>query len=321
MNGITSRYYAQDTQQNATESVYQLAAKAVVDCIEDADSDLGVTYFSGGSTYAPLAGPGLCSIVHGELSSLQAFKNPLEVSSHSGICTASAAALIGAIRAIKIGDHSCAIAMGAEHASDVLKSTRICPIDDRNDHADVRDSQWFMSVFLRFMLSDGAGAFLIQDKPNAHGLSLEVDWTYSLSMAHERPLCMKLDNRTGTLSQDVRILNRHLFPAIENFVHCALGHHNEQLDSYRYVLPHISSFFFQKKMERLLKQLSQSDSSQVSCWTNLQTKGNTGAASIYVMLDEFIKTNTLQNGERLLLFIPESGQFNFALISLTAILR
>ena len=52
-------------------------------------------------------------------------------------------------------------------------------------------------------------------------------------------------------------------------------------------------------------------------WTNLEYAGNTGAASIFIMLDEYAKNNNLKNGDKILLFIPESGQFNFVYISLT----
>ena len=42
-------------------------------------------------------------------------------------------------------------------------------------------------------------------------------------------------------------------------------------------------------------------------------------ASIFVMLDEFRRTTTLRLGQRILLFVPESGQFNFVLIRLTVV--
>jgi 3-oxoacyl-[acyl-carrier-protein] synthase-3 len=38
-----------------------------------------------------------------------------------------------------------------------------------------------------------------------------------------------------------------------------------------------------------------------------------------VMLNHFLQQNELASGDRLLLFIPESGQFNFVLVSLTAV--
>jgi 3-oxoacyl-[acyl-carrier-protein] synthase III len=58
---------------------------------------------------------------------------------------------------------------------------------------------------------------------------------------------------------------------------------------------------------------------KVPYWTNLRTAGNTGAASIYIMLDEYLKTKPVKSGDRLLLFVPESGQFNYVLVSLTVI--
>jgi 3-oxoacyl-[acyl-carrier-protein] synthase-3 len=40
------------------------------------------------------------------------------------------------------------------------------------------------------MLSDGAAAFLLSDKPNADGLSLRVDWIEGVSYANEMETCM-----------------------------------------------------------------------------------------------------------------------------------
>ena len=58
---------------------------------------------------------------------------------------------------------------------------------------------------------------------------------------------------------------------------------------------------------------------EVPYWTNLRTAGNTGAASIFIMLDEYLKDHPVTSGDRLLLFVPESGQFNYVLISLTVV--
>jgi 3-oxoacyl-[acyl-carrier-protein] synthase III len=175
-------------------------------------------------------------------------------------------------------------------------------------------------VFLRFMLSDGAGAFCLQASPSQNRLSLRVDWTHSLSFAHDAPLCMKLDNASRLLSQDVRILSRYLFKYAGEFVGHAMLAHGERLDHYRVILPHMSSFFFRRKLERMIGERCADPSNAVPYWTNLETAGNTGAASIFVMLDHYLKQHSLNHGDRLLLFIPESGQFNFVLVSLTAVL-
>lgn len=321
MNGITRRHYAQDKRQLPTMDVYELAAAAVRDCLNGDSAVSPVTFLSAGTTYAPLSGPGIGSILHDRLRHSGHLNHPVEVSSQSGICTSAAAAMVAAVRAVSAGHHLAAVCTGAEHASEVLKAAAIHPIDDRAMHTDLRKSQWFMSVFLRFMLSDGAGAILLQESPNRIGLSLQVDWTHSLSFANEAPLCMKLDNSNRLLSQDVAILSRHLFPLARKFVEAAFQTHTETLDGYSLVLPHLSSFFFRRKFERMLQELSSDALKPVSYWTNLATTGNTGAASIYVMLDHYLKQNTIRNGERLLLFIPESGQFNFVLVSLTAVVR
>jgi 3-oxoacyl-[acyl-carrier-protein] synthase-3 len=46
-------------------------------------------------------------------------------------------------------------------------------------------------------------------------------------------------------------------------------------------------------------------------WSNLAWRGNTGAASIFVMLSEFLRTESarLKPGDTVLCFIPESGRF------------
>lgn len=319
MNGILSRHYAIDECGQSTADVYELARRAIEACVPRTVDGPPITYLAAGTTYAPLSGPGLSSIVHARIADHPRVAGPIEVSSHAGICTSAAAALTSACRAVASGEHAAALAVGVEQASAVLRADRMRPVDDRAAHSDLRHSQWFMSVFLRFMLSDGAGAWLIEQQPAKEGRSWRVDWIESRSMAHACPLCMQLDNATGLLSQDVRILQRYLFPAAEEFARAALARRGESIDSYRCVLPHLSSFFFRRKFERLLAQLSSRPEPSVAYWTNLAIAGNTGAASIYLMLHEFLQTQAVERGDRLLLFVPESGQFNFVLISLTAV--
>lgn len=319
MNGIVQRHYAQDRRQCATHDVYALATNAAQSCLAAGSPLAPITYLAAGTTYAPLAAPGIASILHDRFKAAGIIEHPLEISSHAGICTSSAAALVAAVRSIKSGEHKAALSVGTEHASEVLKSSVIRPIDDRAAYADVRKSQWFMAVFLRYMLSDGAGAWLLENQPRREGLSLRVDWTHSMSFAHEAPLCMKLDNATRLVSQDVTILSRYFYNLAGKFVSTALDLHREQLQAYRMVLPHLSSFFFQRKMEKMMQSLAQGVEHPIPYWTNLATAGNTGAASIYVMLHDYLRQHPPAHGDRLLLFIPESGQFNFVLISLTAV--
>jgi 3-oxoacyl-[acyl-carrier-protein] synthase-3 len=47
-------------------------------------------------------------------------------------------------------------------------------------------------------------------------------------------------------------------------------------------------------------------------YSNLVERGNTGAASIFIMLDEFLRTHQLREGQQVLCFVPESGRFTVA---------
>jgi 3-oxoacyl-[acyl-carrier-protein] synthase-3 len=319
MNGIQRRYYAQDQQQQPTHDVYELGASAVGQCLQNENNTSDISFLAAGTTYAPLAAPGIASILHHRLQKHGLLNHPLEISSHAGICSSAATAMIAAIRGITSGQHQAALCVGAEMASAVTNAANIRPVDDRDQHTNVRNSQWFMSVFLRFMLSDGAGAVLLQNHPHPSQMSFRINWTEAMSFANETPLCMKLDNRTALLSQDLAVLSRHLYPTADKFLSYAFKASNDTLDSYDVVLPHISSFFFRRKFERMIAAHCVAPEQTVPFWTDLETSGNTGAASIYIMLDHYVQQQEIRDGQRILLFVPESGQFNFVLVSLTAV--
>ena len=320
-NGIKQRHYALDRHQNATHDVYELAGLAVEKCLEGADLEAPISYLSAGSTHTPLNGPGLSSMLHGELAKGGWVDHALEINSNAGICSSAAQALVNACRAVRSRDHHHALCVGVEQPSAILKSKAIRPTYDLMQMLrDLRQSKWFMSVFLRSMLSDGAGAFLVQSRPAQSGPSLEVLWTHSRSFANEAPLCMKLENKNALLSQDIEILTRHMGPCIKKVVAEAMEQHEDHLGNYKIILPHLSSFFFRRHMFDVFKAHSEGGDRRIDHWTNLATAGNTGSASIFIMLDEYLRTHEVIDGDRLLLFIPESGRFNFVLVSLKAVL-
>jgi len=317
-NGIRTRHYALDKQQNATHSMYELAAEAVKNCLLTDENPPSIEYLSAGTTHAPLLAPGLSSLLHDQLSKEKVISHPLEINSNSGICSSGAQAIVNAARAVKSGDAKAAVSIGVEQPSLGLRSRAFRSTYDLPAILrDVRTSKWFMSVFLRFMLSDGAGAFLLEGQPRKHGLSLKVNWTYSRSFANLAPLCMQLQSDPVMLSQDVSILARYMAPLSKKALEGALCEHNETLDSYTMLLPHMSSYYFEPAVKKTIAKLS--PNRETPYWTNLDRAGNTGAASIYIMLDEYLKTKPVAAGDRLLLFVPESGQFNYVLISLTVV--
>ena len=317
VNGISTRHYALDKHQNPTHTIYELAAAAVKDCLSQDAQSPRIDYLSAGTTHAPLLAPGLSSLLHDQLSKENVISHPLEINSNSGICSSGAQALVNASRAVKSGEARAAICVGVEHSSVGLRSKAFHTTYDLPAILrDVRTSKWFMSVFLRFMLSDGAGAFLLEGQPGG-GFSLKVNWTYSRSFANEAPLCMQLQSDPVLLRQDIKILGQYMAPLSKKAVEGALCEHDETLDCYTMVLPHMSSYYFERSVKKIMAELS--PTREVPYWTNLRTAGNTGAASIFIMLDEYLKTQPVAPGDRILLFVPESGQFNYVLVSLTVV--
>jgi 3-oxoacyl-[acyl-carrier-protein] synthase-3 len=314
-NGIETRHYALDEGQNATHTLYELAAEAVRACLADG---IRIDYLSSGTTFAPYIAPGVSSLLHDQLSKEGLVSHAVEINSNSGVCTSGAQAMVNATRAVKTGEAKAAMSVGVEQASVRLKSRAFRTSYDLPAMArNLRGSKWFMAVFLRFMLSDGAGAFLIEPQPRAGQANFKINWTFSRSFANEAPLCMYMETRSQILRQDVSILARNMGTLSKRAVEEALGSHNETLASYTMVLPHMSSYYFERSVQKTLRKLE--PEGEVPYWTNLRTAGNTGAASIYIMLDEYLKTKPVAAGDRLLLFIPESGQFNYVIISLTAV--
>jgi 3-oxoacyl-[acyl-carrier-protein] synthase-3 len=86
-----------------------------------------------------------------------------------------------------------------------------------------------------------------------------------------------------------------------------------QPETINHFLCHYSSERFAPVVEELMQKAGLSIPRE-RWYSNLTTRGNTGAASIFIMLDEFLRTRTLTPGERILCFIPESGRFTVAFV-------
>ncbi|MFC1732890.1 3-oxoacyl-[acyl-carrier-protein] synthase III C-terminal domain-containing protein, partial [candidate division KSB1 bacterium] len=83
-----------------------------------------------------------------------------------------------------------------------------------------------------------------------------------------------------------------------------------------YMLPHLSSYFFADEIENILKS-NGTPIPKEKWFTNLSTKGNVGAGSIYLMLDDLFKSNNLIEGQKILLVVPESSRFSYVFCLLT----
>ncbi|HLW75128.1 MAG TPA: beta-ketoacyl-ACP synthase III [Gammaproteobacteria bacterium] len=336
-NGIKTRYYALDPKTGkATHTNAQLTAEAIRKLANGHFKLEQTDLLACGTTFADQLVPSHTNMVHGELGI-----PPCENVSTSGVCISSTAALKYAMLGVAAGEFQHAVCAGSETPSSVMHARNFEPESDAQIAALEGDGVMaFQKDFIRWMLSDGAGAALVEPKPAAHGPSLRIDWIAGRTYANEQPACMyggseKLEDgrlkgwpayeprewaerSVFTLKQDVKQLNEHVMPYTVERPLREIPQ-LKQLDpkSIDYFVPHYSSHYFRDKVyEHMLK--AGFDVPQERWFTNLYEKGNTGAASLYIILEELFHSGRLKPGQRILCYVPESGRFSTAWIHLTA---
>jgi 3-oxoacyl-[acyl-carrier-protein] synthase-3 len=326
-NGITTRHYALDEQGSTTMLNEELAARAVLAALRERGIALGdVGMLAAGTTQGDVLVPGFASMVHGRLGG-----GPLEALSAGGVCCSGMAAFKAAVASLRLGEHPVAVAVGSELVSRSLKASRY----------EGGERPGFDAEFLRWMLSDGAGAVVLESEPRPAGVSLRVDWVHLASYAHEHPTCMYAGTREagapdagGTwldqptiacaeaagmlrLRQDTRALPELVELGVAELARLTLrGLVNPaRVD---HLLCHYSSEHFRPEIHKLLEAAGLAIPRE-RWFTNLSTKGNTGAASIFVMLEECWRTGRFRPGDQILLMVPESGRFTVAFAHLTCV--
>jgi len=121
------------------------------------------------------------------------------------------------------------------------------------------------------------------------------------------------------LKQDTELLNREV---VRCTVTLGLARTAERRklkpEEVSWYLPHYSSEFFRDKIYQAMKGIG-FEIPYDRWFTNLTYKGNTGSASIYVILEELFHSNKLREGQKILCFIPESGRFSVGYVLLTVV--
>ena len=337
-NKITSRYYAVDKETGLpSHNNAELTAQAVQQLDSDDFNINTIELLACGTTVPDQLLPNHALMVHGELGIPSC-----EVIATSGICLSGTMSLKYGYMSVLSGQTDNAVATGSEIASAVMRAKNFKEeIDVKVDDLQRQPEIAFEKDFLRWMLSDGAGAALMSAKPNKTGLTLKIDWIKQKSYANEQDACMYAGaekQEDGTLKswlsfdsnewlkksifsvkQDVKLLNEKI---IEYTVTKPLQELVEKRlvepDSIDYFLPHYSSGYFRDKVYQGMKEAG-CDISQDKWFTNLATKGNTGSASIYIMLAELFHSGKLKAADKLLCYIPESGRFSTAFMQLTVV--
>jgi 3-oxoacyl-[acyl-carrier-protein] synthase-3 len=122
-----------------------------------------------------------------------------------------------------------------------------------------------------------------------------------------------------SVKQDVKLLNANVIRyTVEKPLPGLVQKYQLRVDDIDYFLPHYSSAFFRDKVRDGMIAAG-FNVPQERWFTNLTTKGNTGSASMYIMLDELIQTRDLQPGQRVLCWVPESGRFSSGFMHLTVV--
>lgn len=332
-NGIRSRHYALDREGRQRHSAAEMAALAIQHAFANSpelrllDSD----YLAVCGSFGDRILPGLASPVQ------HALRLPeLEIASFQSVCGSAAMALQAAFLQLRAGEKRQAIVAGSEFVSRVLRASYLEPSDYAQPGRGITE----MGVeFLRWTLSDGAGALLLGERPRRDGPSLRIDWIDIASYADRFEVCMQMGGRTTPwasssdptaaaragafgLYQDFRIL-RQMFPVWIRRLVQLMERKNFCADQVDWYLCHFSSHALGREVQQVMRD--QGCMIEERRWfSNLSRCGNTGAASIFVMLEEFLseagrRERPLRSGQKVMLCIPESGWGLVAYAMLTVV--
>jgi 3-oxoacyl-[acyl-carrier-protein] synthase-3 len=336
-NGIVQRHYVIDPDSGEIRyNNAQLTAAAVRGLCGAGFALDQLQCLAVGTSSPDQLVPGHGVMVHAELGSPSC-----EVLSAAGICLSSTTALKFAWMSVGSGQCEHAVAAGSEVASLAMRAQRYsAEVDGAADAVEAQPELAFDKDFLRFMLSDGAAAALLQPAPNG-GRALRIDWIDLYSYAHELPTCMyagadasedgaltgwmRFDHDTlgarsvFALKQNVRLLNEHIIErALVRPLRASIARRGIEAGAIDWFLPHLSSMYFMPAVAQALCAMG-FEIPRERWFTNLPTRGNTGSASMLLMLEELVASGRAQPGQRLLCVVPESGRFSSGLIHLTVV--
>lgn len=336
-NAITSRYYALEKGGKITHTNAQLTAAAVKELFRnDPEGIRYIDVLSCGTSSPDQMMPSHGCMVHGWLPEL----GSIEVVSPAGVCCAGMHALKYAYMSIKGGDAQSAIATGSERFSASLVANQF---EDEVHKLEALEENPYISFdkeFLRWMLSDGAAAFLLADKKNEEGLSLKIEWMEGISYADHMEACMYMgaekqqdghlkswlefdheeQNEHSVLSikQDVKLLSPNIVPLGGKILPELFERRGLNPDDITWYLPHMSSNFFKDKIYEEHIRLGHHIPYE-KWFVNLSTVGNVGAASVYFMVDELFNSGKLKKDDKVFLLVPESSRFSYMYALLTAV--
>ncbi len=334
-NGIENRFYALDKNGNPTHTNAEITSLAIRGLVDNDPQKLKeIELLTCGTSIPDQMMPSHAVMVHGWLPET----GNIEVISPAGNCCSGMHAFKYAYLSMKAGGVNTAVSAGSERLSRMLHADHFEIEYKKMQELENNPNLAFEKDFLRWMLSDGAGAFLMQTEKPDDGISLRVEWVEGNSFANEVETCMYMANdklEDGTMKsfmdysqqelleksilsvkQDVRLLGDNIVRLGIKALQSSVEKHNLDLTGVKYFLPHLSSFFFRDKIDVAFREHN-IDLPLEKWYTNLNEVGNIGAGSVYVMIDELIKSGKLEKGDQILMMVPESARFSYVYSLLT----
>lgn len=334
-NKIKTRYYAMDKAGKLTHTNSELAANSIRNLFLDRPDEIKeVELFSCATSSPDQIMPSHGMMVHGELPEA----NNVDVTSPSGNCCSGMHALKYAYFAVKSEEVKKAVTSASERLGQVMRHEKFDEEMKLIAEVEKKPILAFEKDFLRWMLSDGAGSFLVENKKSDSGISLKIDWMESVSFANQEEVCMYqgcektesgetkshkeytpediINQSILSIKQDVKLLDEKIVElatskAAEIFK--KRGINSKKIDHF---LTHMSSFYFESKIHDSMQEKGIGIPKE-KWFTNLDKIGNIGAASIYIMIHDLIESGRLKKGEKIFVSVPESARFSYAYCMLT----
>lgn len=335
-NQIKTRYYALDKNGNTTHTNAEITAKAIEGLLDENFTKEDIQLLSCGTTSADQIQPSHASMVHGELKT----KNSIEINTSMGLCNAGMNAFNYAFLSVKAGVKDNAVCTGSERFSAWMTADKFDHEAENLKLLEEKPIIAFKRDFLRWMLSDGSGAFLLENKPRENQTSLRVEFIDFYSYAHEIEACMYsgcekqedgslkswaeypsdewLKQSIFALKQDTKILDQYILKKGAQSLRASFDKHNLDPESIDHVLAHISSGYFKEGLKNEFANVGL-DFPWEKWFYNLSEVGNIGAGSIFIAVEQLMNSGKLKKGEKVLLCVPESGRFAYSCALLTVV--
>ncbi|MDR2233364.1 MAG: beta-ketoacyl-ACP synthase III [Tannerella sp.] len=333
-NGINRRYYALDKSGRVTHTNVEMAAQAVEGLLCEEYTLDKIDLLACGTASPESIIPSHGVMVHGRLKG----SRQMEVVSFAGSCCTGMQALKYSYLSLLTGNARNAVSVASERLSAWTYHKYFEKESEMLNQLSTRPILAFEKEFLRWMLSDGAAALLLQDKPSESGLSFRIDWIELTSYANEIETCMYaggekdatgdlvgwaqfseaewLEKSLFSLKQDTRILDEYIVRLGSRFLQEIIEKRHFDPKEIDWFLPHLSSMYFEDKIKAEIREAGYPISDD-KWFVNLPEIGNVASASAFFMLEALSRSSSIKRGDKILMMVPESARFSYAYALIT----